>query len=304
MHGTVFGGQQPVNQSNIYVLTIGTGGYGSVDQVLKNVQTDGSGNFSIPARAYICPQNNTPMYIIAAGGDAGSGTNNDNLLAATLGTCATAPSQTVNINEITTVAVAYAAGNYLGTQAKLGGPSTTAAGVTTYSLGLSNALLYTAPMLVNMAYGTANTSTANVNLPTAKIITLANVLAACINSNGDTGSTDNTTSCGRLFTAATTSGGSRPFDTFTAAISIAKNPYLNVGTIFNVGSDIPPFAGGLSSAPTDWTLPVAYTVSDNSNYVTDTHNYIIPDLESTPLGRSLHRRRQETWRTTCLATKR
>jgi hypothetical protein len=274
MHGNVHGGQQPIKNATITVYAVGTTGYGSSTTALASTTSDVNGNFSFSAGAYTCPQADTPTYILSSGGDPGAGNNPSAMLAAGLGTCTQAKSATVDINEVTTAATAYALAqfftNALGASSpdSFGGPSSTTGGVVTYTKGLVNANSYTLPTLVDLAAGTANTSNTAVTVESAKLYTIANILASCINSTGATSTTETTTPCGQLF-AATTPPGSlvRPSDTLQAAVQMAHYPYNNVQTIFNLASAIPPFAPALATV-NDWTLGVKYTSSSLALTVT------------------------------------
>jgi len=268
MHGTVFGGQQPVVGSTIQVWVVGKGttaaAYGAGATVLGTPVTSTAGG-SFSYGAYTCTNASDPVYITATGGTPGGFTANANLmLMASLGPCSSAASQTVNITEVTTAASAFAMSHFFTTT--LGASSTNAFGGEAsvgYNDGLLNANAYTARLLAPVNLGVAATTKTAGSLTTtfesAKLNSIANSLAACVNSNGQTGTTDNTTACGQLFTA-TTVGAQRPSNTLQAAVQMALYPYQNVSTIYGLASGTPPFAG-LSATPNDWTLAVAYTSS-------------------------------------------
>lgn len=266
IQGTVFGGQQPVKNSDLFVIPIGATGYGSAATALAETHTDDNGNFSFGS--YTCPQSNTPVYILSLGGDPGGGTNDEMVLAASIGQCGNAANVVVNVNEVTTIATAYAMAQfYSPTNRAFGGPGSTSGGVTTYSVGLTNAALYTVPTLVQLNLGIPNIRVSGVTVPADKMYSLANVLASCVNSQGTTGADDTTSACGKLFTNTTPPGtGTRkPVSTLEAAVNMALYPYRNVSTLFGLQNGQPPFTG-LADAPTDLTLPVAYTVADSSNW--------------------------------------
>jgi hypothetical protein len=92
--------------------------------------------------------------------------------------------------------------------------------------------------------------------PSSEINTLANVLAACVNSTG--GASGDGSTCGLLFGYATPSGGSAPTDTIGAALAIAQNPALNVTSIYNLASIESPYGPTLGTTPTDWTMSINY----------------------------------------------
>ena len=203
-----------------------------------------------------------PYTSCLRGGNAGSGTNASAVLGASLGTCGSAHTQYVVINEVTTAAMAFALGQFftktLGGAAStdlIGGP---AAGAGTYNVGLVAATANTVPLLANNATGSANPSTAAVTLEAAKLYSIANTLAACVNSGGNTGSTSN---CGVLFADTTPPGsGTAPSDTLQAAVQMSLYPYQNVTALYQLGTATAAFVG-LPSAPNDWTLAAAYSSS-------------------------------------------
>jgi hypothetical protein len=84
--------------------------------------------------------------------------------------------------------------------------------------------------------------------------TLADILAACVNTASST-----STNCNTLFTA-TTVGGVPPTDTFQAALNIALHPAANVSTLFGLPSASPPFQPTIATAtpPNDFTLAIGY----------------------------------------------
>ena len=116
--------------------------------------------------------------------------------------------------------------------------------------------------------GVANAG--NGTVPQAEIDTLANVLAACLDSTpGGGGLLSN--QCSALFTTATDNGqtnGTEPTDIATAAINIARYPSGNstgsvdstyASDIYNIPSGTVPYAPQLTAAPTDWTIAITYT---------------------------------------------
>lgn len=94
--------------------------------------------------------------------------------------------------------------------------------------------------------------------PAAKVNLLANILAACINTDG-TGMP-----CSTLFANATSNGtisGAVPTDTVTAILNIAHNPGANVATLYCLVSANSPFQPATATQPNDFTLAIGYTVS-------------------------------------------
>ena len=283
-HGTVFGGQQPIAGSTITVWEVGTNGYGTSATSLATTTTDSGGGFSFPVGSYTCDANNAPLYITARGGDAGAGPNANIELIAVLGPCSSAPNQSVVINELTTVATVWAAQGFMSTTLGAAAQpyiSGTVAGFAidgsthngNFNTGLVNALETTAPMLVNQASGTTAAPVAGRTVEMAKIVTLANIIASCVNSGGQTSNTDAATPCGVLFSDTNAYlQNPRPYTTLQAALNIAQYPYYNVQSLFNRASANPPFSGSLTTAPNDWTLGVSYATSAMSVGINGTSN--------------------------------
>ena len=265
--GKAMGGQQPVSGATISIYTFGTGGYGSAGTQLYSTTTDANGNFSIPGGAYTCPQSNTPTYLIGVGGDAGYGANSAIVLGAALGPC-NGPAQVVILNEVTTVALAYAESGYFtqtlgvgqGTADQydsFGGPSSTdSSNNTLYANGMVLGNNYTAGLIAINSNGLAYANNGIVTAEPLKVYSLANTLAACINSSGS-GSTE----CGNLFSYTTTPSGFVPSDTLQAAVQIALYPYQNVSQLYALAGSKPPFNADLATYPPDWTIAVSYTSS-------------------------------------------
>ena len=93
-------------------------------------------------------------------------------------------------------------------------------------------------------------------MPQTEINTLANILAACVNSTGPS-----STQCTTLFSNAASSAFVTT-DTATAALNIAHNPGPNstvVGNLFGLQTAHSPFQSGLTSAPNDFTIAISYT---------------------------------------------
>ena len=248
--GHVFGGQQPVAGSTIQLYAASMIGYNLAAAALISspVTTDANGNFSITGD-YTCPYANTPVYITATGGNPGSGANANLVLMAPLGACGNLSASTfITINELTTVAGAYALSPFMSTPTQL---STSASNAT----GLSNAFA-TVNKLVNIAGGQLPGGLpTGATEPIAELNTLADILASCVNSNGVGGTSTN---CSTLFTNATPSGGAAPTDTLTAMLNIAKNPGSNVSALYLQMGSSAPFQPTLTSAPNDFTVSVRY----------------------------------------------
>ena len=254
MHGTVMGGQQPVGFSSIQIYAVGTTGYGSPATPLLNrpVTTDQYGNFNLTG-TFTCPSPSTQVYMAVTGGNPGlpAGTNNQAIaIVGMLGPCGNlGPNTSLYVNELTTVAAAYAMAPFTTSISAIGTSATNYTGIT-------NAVT-TSSSLVSANTGAApGTIPAIATVPKAEIYTLGDILSSCVNSNG---STAPGSPCGNLFTYATPPGGTPPTDIFSAAVDIALNPGHNVGSLFTLSHAIGPYQPTLSSAPADWSIAINYT---------------------------------------------
>jgi streptogramin lyase len=248
--GRVHGGQQPVSGATIALYAAGLTGDGTGASNLLGthvVTTDSTGSFSITGD-YLCPTATTPVYLVARGGNPGLavGTSNAALvLVAALGDCGNLSSSTyVWINEATTVAAAWALSPFMGSGADVGAGATNLKGLRNAFDGIAN--------LVDPATGSAPGAALpeGASTETAKLYSLANILATCVNSDG-------ATACAPLFAAATETG-VVPSNTLDAALSIVRNPAANVASVFDVSPANGPFQPGLDAAPHDWTLSVTF----------------------------------------------
>lgn len=248
--GVMRGGQQPIVGASMQLYAAGTGGYGSAASALLSpaVTTVANGSFSITGK-YTCPSASSQVYLVGTVGNPGGGTNTNSALMAALGSCGNLSSSTfVIVNEVTTVASVWALSPFMTGAANLGASATNAA-------GLQNAFA-DVPTLTDIANGVAPgvSLPAGTTVPATEINTLANVLAACVNSAGGVAGDGST--CGILFAAA--NPGTAPTDTLTAALNIAQHPALNVGTLFGLSSPTAPFQPALTTAPNDFTIAVNY----------------------------------------------
>lgn len=255
IQGKMYGGQQPVVGATVGVYAMSSTGYGAQPTLLgTTVKTDANGGFTYGS--YTCPANNPPVYILGTGGNAGAGNNTAIALTAGIGNCSTAPSVYANINEVTTAATAFALSHFFNTIDSTG--LDPFGGIATASErnngGLVAANLYTIPLLVSIPYGTANASTATVTLESAKLNTIANILASCVNSASSTSA-----NCSTLFTNTTLPDGTNPpTDTLQAAVRMALYPYRNVANLYNLAPPSSPFVG-LTAQPSDFTIGASYT---------------------------------------------
>ncbi len=258
LSGGVHGGQQPVSNAVIQLYAVGITGLQSASTPLisQTVTTDQNGYFTITGD-WDCTSNtatygaNPLLYIVAAGGNPGisSSTNNTAInMVAALGPCNTLNGGTfIYLDEMTTVAAAYALAPFMTDVAHVGALGANPA-------GLVNAF-NTASVLVNWSTGTApgNLLPANATAPIAELNSLGDILSACVNTNG----TDGT--CSTLFNAVTPTGGNPPTDIVGVILNLAANPGLQASTLINMVPTFAPFQPVLLTPPNDWTVAVKFT---------------------------------------------
>jgi hypothetical protein len=272
LHGQVYGGQQPIIGASIYLYAAGNTGYGSAYPYTTgtsllgthSVTTQTGGSFTISGD-YTCPASNPEVYIEAVGGVpvSGQAANNNIIMLAALGPCDNLSNATyITMNELTTVASVWALAPFMTGPSNIGTSATNA-------IGLTNAFA-TVNTLVNIQYGVINTTSlpAGATLPTAELNTLADILAACVNTPGGGVANDGTTACGTLFGNATPPGGTAPADTTTAAMNIAHYPGQNVSSLAELATKTAPFQNIETAIPTDWTISIRYTGNGNLSAAT------------------------------------
>ncbi|HEY4382218.1 MAG TPA: NHL repeat-containing protein [Acidobacteriaceae bacterium] len=266
IRGSVHSGQQAVSGAHVYLFAANTTGYGNASVSLLNassagasdalgayVTSDSTGSFSIPAD-YTCTAN-AQTYLYAAGGNAGAGVNSAIGLLAALGNC---PSTTVTtpptvwINEVSTVAAAYAFSGFAADATHVSSSGTALA-----QTGIANAFR-SASNLANLATGTALSATpaGNGMVPQPAINGLANMLVACTATAGPASA-----GCSTLFSNTLSGGatGAAPTNTATAAINVAHNPAANVSALIPLENLAPAFFPNFAGTPSSFTLNLAYT---------------------------------------------
>ena len=265
--GRVHGGQNPVSGASVYLFGANTNGYGnaSISELMSGTK-DGSGNYYVTTNSsgdftisgdWSCAST-TQLYIYAIGGNPGSGTNSVAALLAGLGSCgALSSSQTIVVNEVSTIATAYSIAGFATSPTAV-----SSSGSTLAVPDIGNAFA-TIQNLETLQTGVALAATPNGGagtVPQATLNTLANILAACINSNGAVTGPTNPTPCYTLFYNAE-SGTTPAPNTAQAALNIAHNPGANVANLFALQGSSPPFVPDLPSSPVpnDFTLGIAFT---------------------------------------------
>jgi len=257
--GKVHGGQNPISGAHVYLYAVNNTGYAGpgitgtpsnqavsllttgdgTDSLGTYVMTDSGGNFTLTS--FTCPTATPNVYILAAGGDSGSGNNSAITLVAGVGEpCTTSgfSSLYVIVNEVSTVAAAFAGAGFATDVTHVSTSNTTLA---VRDVGDAYAAILN---LESVSTGAANSVSIGGNgvVPQAEVNTLANILAACVNSTGSTSS-----ACNTLFNNALSAGttGKAPTETATAMLNIAHNPGANVANLFALQGSSPPFVPDL-----------------------------------------------------------
>jgi len=287
--GIIHGGPNPVVGATVTLYSTGTTGYGLGSTQLATTTSGAGGTFNFPANS--CTPN-TEVYATAAGGNSGSGTNLNSLLVAALGDCSNiSSSTTVYISEMTTVAAAYALGNFTSisgsgasTVVTIGGPSTnsaqtgsctgtgssmtcSAAGLRhafANALNLASSVTTTAGAPTGLAYSVTPSNPDGV-VPATLLNTIADIVQACVNSTG--GTSGDSSSCGNLFLnttppTTTTTSPITPTNTLQAMINLAKAPTMTASQItalYALSSSSAYFQPNLTTAPHDFSVAIYYT---------------------------------------------
>ena len=222
--------------------------------IVTQTTTDSGGNFSVkvPTNSSNTTTNPITYYAVASKSPSIE-------LMASLGT---GPITAVRINELTTVASAYAFAQLFRNDFLIAGsalPLSIAAGMAenlvSAQTGAASTVIQTSPN----GYET-NTWSA--------LGTLANVLAACTQGVSN--------ACTNLFALTPSAGGLTPTTTLQAIVNIALNPAVNVSGIYNLGGVVTSYVPALnanqgpnSSAPYQkldaWTMAVKVNNSGNAS---------------------------------------
>ncbi len=286
LKGKVYGGEQPISGASVYLYAANTTGYPGASVSLLNshvltqtpaggednsdnyyVTTASDGSFNISSD-YTCPSSTTQVYLYALGGNPGGGMNPAAGLLAGLRNCGNLTSSTfIVINEVSTVATAYAIAGFA-TDATHVSSSSSTLGQT----DIANAFA-AIPNLETLGTGVALATTPTGGVaPQRTINTLADILQACVNSTGSGSS-----QCSPLFSNAM-NGAIAPTDTATAAINIAHNPGSNVLALYDLlpatgvafvpylNYSLGPQGPEGPGPPNDWTISINYPLSGVLQY--------------------------------------
>ena len=259
LQGSVYGGRQPISGATVLAYEMNASS-GSPPTEIGSAVTDSSGNFTLTFSP--TPTVGEIVYLVADGGNAGSGTNSAIALMTVAGfycsgTGCPFPAN-VNIDELSTVASTAAMDLYVNFEpcSNITG-NTQPSGNTCVALSGDNqvSLLFAAQVaaLVNLTSGqasgflTSQATSSPIHLTLEKLDSLADILAACVNSSGPTSS-----ACTGLFGATLNNAG----DTLTAAYDIATSPVINSegSTFFSLLPASPVYAPVVTAAPANWTV--------------------------------------------------
>ena len=277
LKGLVRGGQPAVTGSTV---TLYQANAGAAPTLLARTTSDGSGNFLLrfnctAAAGTAGSSGNAAsdglLYAVASGGNPGlsdAAANNGALvMMAALGRCSGLPAFTT-LNEVTTAAAAWALNGFTSVSGSAGGLAVTVQASGSNRTGLANAFA-TAAVLADANTGLIPTSAAGSYVAGSqqKLYTLANALAACVNTSGGS-----SPQCALLFACATPgasvtgagscSGGTGrvPADSFGAALNVVRYPgTVAIAGIYDVAMQNVVFSPALSAAPNDWTLSLNFT---------------------------------------------
>jgi len=254
--GQAKGGQQPITGAAVQLYALGTTGDGSAATPLLTsaVTTDANGYFTITG-FYTCPTPTSLVYVLISGGNPGlvSGTNNTAIaLIAALGQCQYLSNLTfIYVTEITTVAAVAALSPYINSSTAIGSQPSEASAL--------NSAFALASQLANTTTGsTPGTGVpAGESVPVVQINTLADAIAACVNSTG--GIAGDGSICGNLFTYTTPYGLSSPTDVVAALLLIIDNPLNDLQNILSLSSASAPFQPVLATPPPSWAIALSTT---------------------------------------------
>jgi PKD repeat protein len=268
--GVVTSGLTPIAAAKVYLLAANTAGYGAIsasllsaaqtgasDSVGAYVTTDRNGNFSLTGE-YSCVSGQQ-LYLYALGGN--KSVNASSGLLAAIGSCPASGASAIyaTVNEVTTVATAYAIAGFATDAIHVASSGTALAKV-----GVANAFANAANLAtLSTGVALATTPAGNGTVPQTEINTLANILASCVE----------TASCTTLFTTATSDGtitGTVPSETATAAINIAHHPGSNITTLYALATSAV-YSPRLASVSEDFTIVLSFTggVSEENRMAID-----------------------------------
>ncbi len=276
IHGAVNGGAFPIQSATVLLMETQSNGYGGTAKQLAAAQSDSRGYFNF-SNSVTCDPGQY-VYMTVTGGQTISGEVNNNVIqVGVIGSCSVDLANPADVNvylsELSTVAAAYALGNFIsiapndasGAQiVNISAPKANNAGtpgctysqgtMTCQASGLGNGFANAFNLVDSVRLdGSTPTGQANSSFPTnalspfpsktnkqavapqALMNTLGNILQTCVDSAGGKGSP-----CDALFLDATPTGGTAPKNTLQVALNMARYPTNHVDALFNLqGSNVP-----------------------------------------------------------------
>jgi PKD repeat protein len=262
LSGTVQSGTQPVSEAHVHLFAANTIGYGQPSLSLLQesatgyedsygayTPTSSNGSFSIPA-GYYCPVG-SQLYVYASDGATGTASNSAIGMLTAVGTCGGwNQSAAFVVNEVTTIAAAYALAGFATDAIHI-----SSSGSSLAQTGVANAFFNAGNLVDTSSGGARSTTIGGLGVvPNATINTLANILNSCTNASGPS-----STTCSTLFSNAKSSGstGTEATDTATAAINIAHNPGANVPALLALQTYSSAFSPVITSA-NDLTIALRF----------------------------------------------
>lgn len=222
--------------------------------LITQTSTDGNGNFTAKVPVSSSNTSSTPALYYAV-----ASKSPNILLMASLGS---GPLSSVRINELTTIASAYAFAQFFQSDYSIAGSSTPlsiAAGMAENLVaaqsGAASAVIQASPN----AYQTNTWS---------ELGSLGNILAACTQGV--------TNACTNLYALSPAQNGALPINTLQAIVNIALHPAANVNSIFNLASVSTSYSPALTAAQSPsstnplqkldaWTMAVKVNNSGSTN---------------------------------------
>ena len=247
--GRVHGGQQPVVGASIqlYAANTTTNKGASTAMLAQPASSGEGGNFDITGQ-YTCPDSNPLVYLVATGGNPGlsSGQSNTGIAEmALLGSCNdvinAGDNLFISLDEVATAVSVQAVAPFMADYAHIGSAPTSLNGI-------GEAFL-TATDEIDFGNDQLNFSDSSFALPSVTLNTIADIIAACINSA--TGSSQ----CSSLYS---NTGGTS--NTIAATLAIVNAPGNNTAALYNLIPANPPFQPYFTSVPSDLTATVGYTL--------------------------------------------
>jgi hypothetical protein len=262
-------------------------GYLALNGTTQTVTASSPTSFSIVPTVTVTGTGTTSGFAIVGGVDNPAIVN-----IAVLGNCPgtgaefNGPVTFVYIDEVSTIAAAYALQAFGTGFNAIGAPSTNLAGIQYAAINAGQ--LYN----INNNYQSGGVALSVTNyvgnsngiVPQATIDTLGNILSACVDSTNTASTTS--TQCTTLFNTATSNGdttGTKPKDISSAAFNIAKYP-AGAGTqhgtfpttLFTLqGASFTPFNPALSAAPNDFGIAISYDTTLVNTHVTKAESVAI-----------------------------